>query len=259
VTQLARVDPADPQPAYRQIADRLRERILRGDLAPGEALPSESVLMAQFAVSRPTIRSALNILKTEGRVHARQGRGVFVRGPQPKLHRRSDRYRRHAGEADRTAVMVDTAATEPPKVELRRFAPEPAAPTIAERLALAEGAMVLVTALRSTMAEFFRELSTAYLPYDLVKGSPVADPAQQPWLADPIANLARLGVHVDRVHEEVIARAATPQESIDLQLGPGQQVFQIARTMLAARTPVETCDIVMAADRYVLAYDIAVE
>jgi GntR family transcriptional regulator len=215
--------------------------------------------MAEFAVSRPTIRSALNILKTEGRVHARQGRGVFVRGPEPKLHRRSDRYRRHAGAPDRTAVMVDTATPEPPKVELLRFVSEPASPTIAERLALTEGAMVLVTALRSSTADFFRERSTAYLPYDLVKGSPVADPGQQPWRSDPIANLARLGVHVDRVREEVVARAPTPQESIDLHLGPGQQVFQIARTMLAASTPVETCDIVMAADRYVLAYDITVE
>jgi GntR family transcriptional regulator len=259
VAQLARVDPANPQPAYRQIADQLRERILHGDLAPGEALPSESALMAEFAVSRPTVRSALSILKTEGRVHARQGRGVFVRGPEPKLHRRSDRYRRHAGEPDRTPVMVDTAATEPPKVELRRFAPEPAAPAIAERLALAEGAMVQVTALRFSTADFVLQISTAYLPYDLVKASPVFDPAQQPWLADTVGNLARLNVHVDRVHEEVIARAPTPQETIDLQLGPGQQVFQIARTMLAAGAPVEACDIVMAADRYVLAYDITVE
>jgi GntR family transcriptional regulator len=87
----------------------------------------------------------------------------------------------------------------------------------------------------------------------------VFDPAQQPWLADTVGNLARLDDHVDRVHEEVVARAPTPQETIDLQLRPGQQVFHIARTMLAAGTPVETCDIVMAADRYVLAYDIAVE
>jgi GntR family transcriptional regulator len=215
--------------------------------------------MAEFAVSRPTVRSALNILKTEGHVHARQGRGVFVRGPEPKLHRKSDRYRRHDHEPDSTPVMVDTAATEPPKVELRRFAPEPASPAIAERLAVAEGAIVLVTALRFSTADFALQISTAYLPYDLVKGSPVADPSQRPWLADPIANLARLDVHVDRVHEEVAARAPTPQESIDLQLRPGQQVFQIAQTMLAAGTPVETCDIVMAADRYVLAYDIAIE
>ena len=215
--------------------------------------------MVEFAVSRPTVRSALTILKTEGRVHARQGRGVFVHGPEPKLHRSSDRYSRHDREPDRPPVMVDPAAIEPPKVELRRFAPEPASPAVAGRLALAEGAMVLVTALRSSTADFVLEISTAYLPYDLVKGSPVADPGQRPWLAGTIANLARLAVRVDRVREEVVARAATPEETIELHLRPGQHVFEIARTMFAAGTPVEACDIVMAADRYVLAYDVAVQ
>jgi GntR family transcriptional regulator len=155
--------------------------------------------------------------------------------------------------------MVDTAATEPPQAELRRFAPEPAAPAVAERLALAEGVMLLVTALRFSTADFVLQTSTAYLPYDLVKGSLVADPSQQPWLSDTIANLARLDVRVDRVHEEVVVRASVPQETIDLHLRPGQHVFEITRTMFAADTPVETCDIVLPADRYVLAYDITVE
>ena len=253
------MDSADPQPAYRQIANRLRERILRGDLAPGEALPSESELMAEFAVSRPTVRSALNILKTEGRVHARQGRGVFVRGPEPKLYRSSGHYSRHDHASAGTTTTVDAVATEPYKVELLRFAPEPASPNVAGRLALAEGTMVLVTALRSSAADFFLKISTAYLPYDLVKDSPAADPSGQPWLADTIANLARLDVHVDRVREEVVSRAPTPQETVELHLRPGQHVFEIARTMFAASTPVEACDIVMAADQYVLVYDIAVE
>ncbi len=216
--------------------------------------------MAEFAVSRPTVRAALNILKTEGRVHARQGRGVFVRGPEPKLHRSSDRYTRPDREPDRPPVMVDATAPEPPKLELRRFAPEPASPAVARRLALAEGATVLVTTLRSATAGFILEISTAYLPYDLVKDSPAADPTRQPWLADTIANLARLDVHVDRVREEVVARAATPQETIDLHLRPGQHVvFEIARTMFAAGGPVEACDTVLPADRYVLTYEVAVQ
>jgi GntR family transcriptional regulator len=258
VTRLAGVDPADPRPAYRQIADRLRERILRGDFAPEEALPSESELMAEFAVSRPTVRSALSVLKNEGRVHGRQGRGVFVRSPEPKLHRSSDRYGRPDLKVGRTPVMVDTAATELPKVELLRFAPESAAPAVAERLALTEGAMILVTALRFSTPDSVLQTSTAYLPYDLVKGSPVADPSQQPWLSDTIGNLARLDVRVDRVREEVVARAPTPQETIDLRLRPGQHVFEIARTMFAAGGPVEACDIVLSADRYVLTYDVPV-
>jgi GntR family transcriptional regulator len=258
-SQLTRLDPADPQPAYRQIADRLRERILRGELAPGEPLPSESELIAEFAVSRPTIRSALSVLKNEGRVHARQGRGVFVRGVEPRLRRSSDRYSRRDREAGRTPVMVDTTAIGPPKIELLRFAPEPASPAVAGRLALAEGALILLTALRVYTADFVVQTSTAYMPYHLVKDSPVADPGQQPWLGDTIANLASLDVHVDRVREEVVTRASTPQEATDLRLRSGEHVFKIARTMFAAGIPVEVSDIVMAADRYVLAYEFPVE
>jgi GntR family transcriptional regulator len=256
---LARVDPADPQPAYRQIADRLRERILGGELAPGDPLPSESELVAEFVVSRPTVRSALSLLKNEGRIHARQGRGVFVRAQQQRLRRSSDRYSRRDREAGRTTLVADTAAIGPPQVELLRFAPQPASPAVAGRLSLAEDSLVLVTALRLHTPEGVVQTSTAYLPYELAKDSPAADPGQQPWLTDTITNLARSGVHVDRVREEVIARVPTPQEATELRLGSGQHVFEIARTMFANGAPVEACDLVMPVDRYVLAYDIAVE
>ncbi len=40
------------------VAAELRRKIVRGELAEGDALPSEAVLMAEFAVSRPTLREA---------------------------------------------------------------------------------------------------------------------------------------------------------------------------------------------------------
>jgi GntR family transcriptional regulator len=257
--QLANVDPTDPRPSYRQIADRLRERILGGEFAPGDPLPSESELVAEFGVSRPTVRSALSLLKNEGRIHARQGRGVFVRAQKQRLRRSSDRYSQQNREPGRTPLVADTAAVEPPQVELLRFAPQPASSAIAGRLALAEDSLVLVTALRLHTSEGVVQTSTAYLPYELAKDSPAADPGQQPWLIDTIANLARIGVHVDRVHEEVIARIPIPQEATELRLRSGQHVFEIARTMFANGAPVEACDLVMPVDRYVLAYDVAIE
>ena len=75
--------------------------------------------------------------------------GVFVRGPEPKLYRSSGRYSRHDHASAGAMTTVDAVATEPYKVELLRFAPEPASLNVAGRLALAEGTMVLVTALRS--------------------------------------------------------------------------------------------------------------
>jgi GntR family transcriptional regulator len=63
---------------YQEIAAELRERLARGELAAGRLLPSESELSGEFAASRVTVRRALELLRDEGLVDARQGFGWFV-------------------------------------------------------------------------------------------------------------------------------------------------------------------------------------
>src|ERR671917_1270389 len=63
---------------YRAIADELRRQVERGDLAAGALLPSESELSAAYEVSRVTVRKALELLRDEGLIDARQGFGWFV-------------------------------------------------------------------------------------------------------------------------------------------------------------------------------------
>ena len=63
---------------YRAIADELRRRVEGGDLAAGALLPSESELSAAYEVSRVTVRKALELLRDEGLIDARQGFGWFV-------------------------------------------------------------------------------------------------------------------------------------------------------------------------------------
>jgi DNA-binding GntR family transcriptional regulator len=63
---------------YRAIADELRGRVESGDLAAGALLPSESELSAAYGVSRVTVRKALELLRDEGMIDARQGFGWFV-------------------------------------------------------------------------------------------------------------------------------------------------------------------------------------
>lgn len=64
---------------YVAIRNHLLGQILSGALAPGAQLPSEHEIMARFNVSRVTTRQALDLLRTEGRVEARRGKGYFVR------------------------------------------------------------------------------------------------------------------------------------------------------------------------------------
>ncbi len=62
----------------------LRQRILSGALADGDRLPKQSDLLAEFHVSRPSIREALRILETEGLVTVRRGNlgGATVHAPE---------------------------------------------------------------------------------------------------------------------------------------------------------------------------------
>jgi GntR family transcriptional regulator len=66
-------------PKYAAIRNTLRHRILRGDFIRGAQLPSERALMDEFAVSRVTIRLALDALRSAGLIESRQGKGYFVR------------------------------------------------------------------------------------------------------------------------------------------------------------------------------------
>lgn len=61
-----------------QVAGQLAAEIRRGGLGPGDKLPTEAQLVAQFGVSRTVVREAVSRLKSLGLVDSRQGSGVFV-------------------------------------------------------------------------------------------------------------------------------------------------------------------------------------
>lgn len=67
-------------PMYVQLANVLRDRIRRGEIPVGRRLPSQSELEVETggAVSRRTVKSALELLVAEGLVPGVQGKGVFV-------------------------------------------------------------------------------------------------------------------------------------------------------------------------------------
>ncbi len=66
------------KPIYLQIKEDLEDRIRKGDFAPGDFLPPERELAAQFGVNQLTLRKALSELKKDGVVTARRGSGNRV-------------------------------------------------------------------------------------------------------------------------------------------------------------------------------------
>jgi len=67
--------------AYAAIYTELRKRIFSGKLAPGDLLPSESQLCAEYNVSRETVRKGLKELDNEGLIYSRPKVGYFVSVP----------------------------------------------------------------------------------------------------------------------------------------------------------------------------------
>ncbi len=70
-------DPLQRQLLHRAGIDRLRDMIIRGELAPGMKL-NERVLAAQLGISRTPLREAIKFLASEGLVALQPNRGAFV-------------------------------------------------------------------------------------------------------------------------------------------------------------------------------------
>ena len=78
-SERGKLDRTNGLPLYRQIEQELRERIHRGQILPGETLPSIRELTKEFEVNHLTVRQAIRILGEEGIVVSSQGRGTYVR------------------------------------------------------------------------------------------------------------------------------------------------------------------------------------
>lgn len=75
------LDPASPRPLYQQLADHLRRQINDGTWQPGDRLPPELEIATELALSRGTVRQAMDLLVTQGLLQRTPGKGTFVTPP----------------------------------------------------------------------------------------------------------------------------------------------------------------------------------
>ena len=75
-----KVDRADPTDLYAQVAGEIRRAIADGEAKPGERLPPAKDLAAILDVNTNTVLRALRLLRDEGLLEFRRGRGISVAG-----------------------------------------------------------------------------------------------------------------------------------------------------------------------------------
>lgn len=251
---LGALDPTSDRAVFRQIADQLREAIDKGKFAEGDKLPSETELVEHYGVSRMTVRNALSVLQGEGLVVSEHGKGVYVR-PRPPVRRlASDRFaRRHREQGKSAFIMEADAAGSHPSVDSLEIKEERPSQDIATRLGGPR--KVLARRRRYLLDGRPVEFATSYLPLDLARGTPIAEPNPGP--GGIYARLEELGHRLDHFEEEIRARMPAPTEVKSLHLATGVPVIHLIRTAYDTDgRAVEVCDTIMAADAYVLAYQL---
>lgn len=62
---------------YVSLMEELKNKILSGEIRPGEKLPSENELAQEYGISRHTVRKALAILANDGYITTEHGKGTF--------------------------------------------------------------------------------------------------------------------------------------------------------------------------------------
>ncbi len=208
-------DDNESLPLYAQVRERLLERIRSGAWKPGQLIPNEFEIAAEFGVSQGTARKAINELASEGLVVRQQGRGTFVveRTPAHELFRFFNLF-----DASGAAVIPDSRNTH----RAGGIADE----TERHALALPTGARVVrITRIRTHHGVPFITESIA-LPEALFPG--LATAAEIPNTLNDWFQKTH-GVLVMRTDDRLSAVAADAETAAELGIAPGTPLLRIDR------------------------------
>jgi GntR family transcriptional regulator len=217
-------------------------------------------LVDEFGTAQGTVRQAIEQLKFEGLVVARQGSGVFVRRPR-RLRRMGSTRHLRSRRPPATAPLEAEAATQSfqRSSELTEVASVSAPKEVAERLGVPEGTSVVRRSYLLSIDGEVAQTARSYFTHELVDGTTLAE-QMQPANGTHAYLAEELGVTLDVAVEELVARMPTPQETIALRLVPGTPVVELVRTIYdKTEKPVEVTIFLFAADRHSFAYVVPID
>lgn len=259
----------DWRPAYVAVAEDLRDQIERGDLAPGDRLPSEPTLAVTYKLSRTSVRNAVAQLVEWGLVRSERGRGTFVRPRRQRFTReyphlyRWEKARVLLPEDERAKTGVTEQQTGLDLSQLvlpAEYVTTTADEDLAEAFGVEVGTKMLERQYGTRSADETAPLSISrsWLVYDVAAQNPALLKKQrEPWPGGTQHQLHTIGIELSRIEDRVIARAASAEEALTLELDRGTPIIAIRKTCFTTREVdgtavdevVEVADIVLPADR----------
>lgn len=200
-------------PKYMQVANHIRSQIVKGELKPGDEVPSERQIVEEWGVSRPTATKALSALRVEGLVEAQQGSGTFVRAQSTLSRRARDRYA--------LARVAGRTLTAGERSEIRHADVVAAPEVVADALGLEPGAEAVRRQRVIFASERPIEVSTSWFAAELADAAPLLAKRGR-ILQGTLAYVEeRTGRRGQVGRDRISARLATPEEATALELGEG--------------------------------------
>jgi GntR family transcriptional regulator len=192
-------------------------RMVSGDWRPGDALPSEARLAAEFRVSQGTVRKALDELEQRNLVVRRQGRGTFVA-----------RHSRQRSMFHFFHIFTDAGEKLLPAGEVLSLTAGRVGRAAAARLGLAAGASVWEMRRLRTIAGAPVILERIVLPARLFPGLalPLGETQEEELY---VLYEQRFGVTVARAEERLKAVAADAEDAERLAVAEGAPLLEIDR------------------------------
>ena len=201
-------------PLYYQLATVLREGIISGRFPIGGKIPTEAELVDQYAVSRATVRGALQHLREEGLIRREAGRGTFVA-------RAPDFTGTLEMDGTLNGLIAMGLATSPRLIELREVK---LPPQEAEMLGMAPGTPVL----RVYRVRYYKDHPYCYIvntmPVEIGRGISAAE-----WEHGSMLRYLQKnhGIHLGDADEHVRATLADANLARWLEVRIGTPLLQV--------------------------------
>lgn len=204
-------------PLYGKVEEVLASEIARGEVKPGDRLPSEDQLLARFGVSRITVRRAIQNLIQRGMVEIRRGHGTYVLAPKVSQ------------ELSRLTGFVEDMAVHGRKASAKVLSQDVVAAnsTVARQLRIARGTHV-VRIERVRLADSVpMSFDETYLPLEI--GERIV---RNDLRVKPIFTLLEeeFGIPLAEAEYVLEAAAASAHVAEALAVTRGAPIFRIERT-----------------------------
>ncbi|MED7927869.1 GntR family transcriptional regulator [Nonomuraea sp. LP-02] len=229
-------------PKYAQIVQAIRQKIADGTYPPGSLLPSETQLVREFKVSRPTVVRALQVLQLRGVIEREHGKGSFVKAAPPGASNQNSRPGRAVldrVEADENCTVIEAGSLA-------------ATGAVAKLLDVPEGSTVMRRRVLFRDGERPTDLLTVWCPAHQAEGTDLGETG--PLTAGIREHLrASKGVKLQHVVERLSARHPSADEAKLMEVRRTTPVLGVLASVFnGGGRPVLVVDLVLPGDLHEL-------